>query len=346
MPAARVKGEHHGIFRTRSGIFGNNQTAPTAAGRRNSVAEPGAASDALERRRYGNARTVRHDQTSSHPSGVPACGGTHVVFISLADAIHDHARSTRQGTELAYLTVVRWPLSISGWLLFIAFVGGSAQQLLPSAEAVVQLRIQNEQRVALGSAVLVHREDGPEGVVLYFVTSERLVDRTPAGPGASEGEEEGAISSDDVTPDLAVLRLRTEKSALVPADMVMDRPAEGASFFIVTHTAAGQRVVLVQQIRKIFTSSATGSAGVPWTLGCVGAAAFTVKGVFGIVSDCQSGKPPRITLLDTRRALLRRLIPGLHLGPDSFASPLLAVRADDQRPRPQLPMPRPSTYAN
>lgn len=226
------------------------------------------------------------------------------------------------------MTVVRWPLSISGWLLLTASIGGSAQQLFPGAEAVVQLRIQNEQREALGSAVLVHREDGPEGVVLYFVTSERLVDRTPAGPGpgASEGEEEGGISSDDLTPNITVLRLRTEKSALVPAEMVMDRPAEGASFFIVAHTAAGQRVVLVQQIRKIFTSSATGSAGVPWTLGCVGAVAFTVKGVFGIVGDCPSGKPPRITLLDTRRALLRRLIPGLHLGPDRSETPLLAFR--------------------
>jgi hypothetical protein len=115
-----------------------------------------------------------------------------------------------------------------------------------------------------------------------------------------------------------------EKSALVPADVVMDRPAQGASFFIVTHTAAGQRIVLVQQIRTMFTRFATGSAGVPWTLGCVGAPAFTDRGVFGIVSDCEPGKPPRITLLDASRSLLRRLIPGLPLGSDGSQSPLLA----------------------
>ena len=221
---------------------------------------------------------------------------------------------------------------MSGWLLLTAFVGGSAQQLFTGAEAVVQLRIQNEQREAVGSAVLVHREDGPEGVVLYFVTSERLLDRTPAAPGASEAEEEGGMSSDDVTPNITVLRIRTEKSALVPADVVMDRPAPGASFFVVTHTAAGQRIVLVQQIRTIFTSSATGSAGVPWTLGCVGAPAFTNKGVFGIVSDCPLGQPPKITLLDTRRGLLRRFIPGLHLGPDGFQGPLLASSRSALKP--------------
>jgi hypothetical protein len=63
------------------------------------------------------------------------------------------------------------------------------------------------------------------------------------------------------------------------------------------------------------------------------APAFTESGVFGIVTECGAGQPPLITLLSASRGLLRRLIPGLDLGPDRLLSFTPHAGALDKSPR-------------
>ena len=89
-----------------------------------------------------------------------------------------------------------------------------------------------------------------------------------------------------------------------------------APFFVVGYTVAGERIVVPQRVLKISARTAAGDLGMDWAVGCVGAPAFNERGVFGIVTECEAGHLPTITLLSGARGLLRRLIPGLDLEPE------------------------------
>lgn len=208
------------------------------------------------------------------------------------------------------------PLSLAVAFGLLVPTVDSTAQLFTGPRAVVQLRIEIEkEKAALASAVLVHREDGAGGVVLFFLTSETVLHPTSIAL-RSEPEEEGTSRPDDSTLNIAVIRVLIEKSALVPAAVALDPPREGAPFFIVTFDASGSPIVVAQRTQKVSARTTTGDLELPVAVGCVGAPAFTEQGVFGIVSDCRTGQPPTITRLSAARALLRRLIPRLDLGPE------------------------------
>jgi hypothetical protein len=216
--------------------------------------------------------------------------------------------------------------------LLTASASGGSPPLSDVADAVVQLRIEVDQREVVASSVLVRREDGPHGAVLYFLTSEYLLQPASDAPPLSDLEPEGGISGDDPRLGLAVLRIRIGTSPLIPADVTFDPPKPGESFLIVTHTAAGDRVIVPQEIDTMDARAATGTTSVPWPPSCIGSPAFTDKGVFGIVSVCEPGMPPRITLVASARALLRRLIPGFDSRGDGAPRPsLVSSHLNDHR---------------
>jgi hypothetical protein len=199
--------------------------------------------------------------------------------------------------------------------LVVITPASGAQPPLNGPSGVLQLRLEIEKDdEALATAVLVHREDGPSGVMLYFLTSENV--RHPLSvappPWEFEGDEANRAAA-HTRLSIAVLRIRAEKSALVPTAVTLDSPPEGASFFIVGHTTTGGRLLVPQRVQKVSTRAAMGDVEMSWAAGCVGAPAFTGKGVFGIVSDCGQGQPPTIALLSAARDLLCRLVPGLDL---------------------------------
>jgi hypothetical protein len=207
------------------------------------------------------------------------------------------------------------PLGVLQGLLVATAVSGE-QLLFTPPRAVLQLTIEIEKgKETLASAVLVHREDGPRGVVLFFLTSETLMPATAGALPGWEHEGEGASRRDGSTLGIAVIRILIEKSSLPPAAVVLEPPREGEPFFVVIHNAAGQPVVVPQHAQKVSARSAMGDIDISSAAGCVGAPAFTERGVFGIVTECGAGQPPLITLLSSARDLLRRLIPGLPLGP-------------------------------
>ena len=190
-----------------------------------------------------------------------------------------------------------------------------AQLRFTGPAAAVQLRIEiDTDKETLASAVLVHREDGARGAVLYFLTSESVLRlATAATPGAGF-DDEGKSRKGRVTPNIAVLRIHIENSTLAPAAVTLEPLQTGAPFFIVCYTAAGRRMVVPQRVQNISERSAAGDLELDWAAGCVGAPAFNERGVFGIVTECSTGQPPTITLLSAAQGLLRRLIPGLDLG--------------------------------
>jgi hypothetical protein len=200
-------------------------------------------------------------------------------------------------------------------LLVATAVSGEPLWFTPP-RSVLQLTIEIEKgKETLASAVLVHREDGPRGVVLFFLTSGTLLPATSVGLPGWELEGEGASRPDAITSSIAVIRILTEKSTLAPAAVVLEPPRAGEPFFVVAHNAAGQPVVVPQHAQTVSARSAMGDIDLSSAVGCVGAPAFTESGVFGIVTECGTGQPPLITLLSSARDLLRRLIPGIPLGP-------------------------------
>lgn len=203
--------------------------------------------------------------------------------------------------------------------LLVATAVSAEQLLFTPPPAVVQVTIEIEKgKETLASAVLVYREDGPRGVVLFFLTSEALLPATSVARPGWEPEGEGASGRDAGRLSIAVIRVLIEKSSLPPAAVVLEPPREGEPFFVVTYDAAGHPAVVPQHAHNVSARSAAGDVDISSAVGCVGAPAFTESGVFGIVTECGTGQPPLITLLSAARGLLRRLIPGLDLGPPRF----------------------------
>ena len=208
------------------------------------------------------------------------------------------------------------PAVIAGILVMTTSAGAQLRVTVPTA--VVQLRIEiDNDKERLASAVLVHREDGPRGVVLYFLTSESLLRPALLTTPSAGFDNEGKSQAEPITPDIAVLRIHIENSTLAPAAVTVEPIQNGAPFFIVCYTAAGGRLVVPQRVQNVSERFAAGDLELDWAAGCVGAPAFNERGVFGIVTDCRSGRPPKITLLSAARELLRRRIPGLDLGAES-----------------------------
>jgi hypothetical protein len=211
---------------------------------------------------------------------------------------------------------MKFKLVSAGVIAAVFGMNGSADSQLrfTGPPAAVQLRIEVDNgKEALASAVLVHRDDGARGVVLYFLTSESVLHPASAAAPIAESNAEGS-NRETVTPGIAVLRILIENSTLAPAAVTLEPVQAGAPFFIVCYTAAGKRIVVPQRVQRVSERSVTGDLELDWAAGCVGAPAFNTRGVFGVVTECNIGQPPAITLASAATGLLRRLIPGMDLG--------------------------------
>ena len=218
------------------------------------------------------------------------------VFACFSRGLHSVALSTLTTCALS--------------ALIITFSLGDRKVVFTDQHAVVQLQLTVENKKTVTSAVLVDREDSPQGVVLYFLTSDSLVRDRSVTPSPSISDYEGEMEVQASAPSIAVLRILTESSSLVPARVTFESPDPGAPFFIVSHDAAGAQVIIPQHIGMMSGGFAAGDVDMR-VAACVGAPAFSEKGVFGIVSECETNRPPLITLLSAEKGLVLRLVPGL-----------------------------------
>ena len=203
----------------------------------------------------------------------------------------------------------------AGALSALAIIAAQSDRQVADADqaAVVQLRLEIEHKETVASAVLVHREDGPGQAVLYFLTSESILSDASVMTPPLIPDSEGESGDGTTVADIAVLRILTTDSSLVPARVAFDAPRLGELFFVVSYDATGARVVIRQHVRMRSERVAVGDSELP-TATCVGAAAFSEEGVFGIVTRCEPNRPPIVTLVSAAKDLLRRLIPALNLG--------------------------------
>jgi hypothetical protein len=198
-------------------------------------------------------------------------------------------------------------------------VSSHAQRPADAASSIIRLEISGEGQGALATAVLVHREAREQDVVLYLLTSaqvqRRLGSRGPTVRTAgSEGlVMEGVVLSSQAALDIAVLKIVTRESALVPATIAFESPHPGDRFVVQLNDGDGltSRLLNVRMVSTRFVIGDQDLSGLP---GCLGAPAFQGDAVFGVVAECLPGRPAVIALLGGSESFLRRHVPGLSVG--------------------------------
>jgi len=180
-----------------------------------------------------------------------------------------------------------------------------------------------------GTCTLIWAESPDAERVLYFLTSLRFFRDSHGSPYAStaavritldDGRTFEVPREDVILPmvslvDIAILRVTTPSAPLAPSPLIFDAPSPDTAFVIAGHDRSGTSVMIPQRARLVSTRLMVGDLDTSMLDGCLGAPAFVDAGVVGIVSSCEPGRTPIITLLSAAYPLLARSIPGLLAGP-------------------------------
>jgi len=211
-----------------------------------------------------------------------------------------------------------------GTILWLVIALVSARPTLASTSAVVlPLHITRAGTTTAATCTLIHREDRDDGVRLSFVTAGHLF-RTPDGERLAQetsiivgfGKETLVVARADVVlpaalvVDVALLQVNVAHTDLVPGPIGFEPPAPGAGFLI-SVLAAGRPTDVPQRTRFVTTVLLVGDRDVSGFEGCLGSAATATTGAFGVVTSCEPGRTPIVTLFRAARAFLERNIPAL-----------------------------------
>jgi len=193
----------------------------------------------------------------------------------------------------------------------------------PSEGSVLRLRVATGAGEVEGTCVLVHREDRGTDAVLYFLTSAHLLrgpeDESPSGTHAVRVRLDNAQTldvrrDDQFVPagafvDVALFRVTTAATALVPRPLIYEAPSADEVFLISGYDQSGAPATVAERLRFQSTFRAVGDRDASALVGCVGAPAVSRHGVFGIVSECDAGRSPVIALLSMARSFIDRHVP-------------------------------------
>jgi hypothetical protein len=180
-----------------------------------------------------------------------------------------------------------------------------------------------------GTCALVWTESNGAETLHYFVTSLQFF-RDPQGnpytPQAvvrivlDDGRtfdvpRQGVILPMGNLVDLAILRVATPTTITIPNSVVLDPLSADTAFAIAGHDNDGAAADIPQHARQVSTRLMVGDRDASLLQGCLGAPAVVDSGVVGIVSRCEPGHAPIITLLSAAYPFLARGIPGLLASP-------------------------------
>ena len=213
-----------------------------------------------------------------------------------------------------------------GRILWLVIALVSARPAFASTSAVVlPLHITRGGTTTAAACTLIHREDRDDGIRLYFVTAgplfrtadgERLAPETSIIVGF--GTEPLVVAPADVVlpaapvVEVALLKVNVAHTDLVPGPIGFEPPTPGAGFLI-SGRAAGRPAGVPQRTRFVSTVFLVGDRDVSGFEGCLGSAATAATGAFGVVTSCEPGRTPIVTLFRAARAFLERNIPALRL---------------------------------
>jgi hypothetical protein len=176
--------------------------------------------------------------------------------------------------------------------------------------AVQPLTITSESSTVTATCALIHRFDHAEGAILYFATAGRLFRsaegaRRPSPTSIVVGRRGESLTirpQDVLLPvgnliDIAVLRASVPQTELAVAPIDWEPPAPNEAFQIDGFSADGNEAWIAERVRYGSTLLTIGDHDASILTGCIGAPATTAAGIFGIVTSCERGRTPIITLL-------------------------------------------------
>ena len=180
-----------------------------------------------------------------------------------------------------------------------------------------------------GTCALVWTESSDAERLLYFVTSLQFFRDLQGNPYAPQAivrillddgrtvdvPRQGVILPRGNLVDLAILRVAVPTAMTVPSSVVLDPLSADTAFVIAGHDSDGTPTDIPQQARQVSTRLMVGDRDASMLQGCLGAPALVDSGIVGIVSRCEPGRAPIITLLSAAYPLLARSIPGLLASP-------------------------------
>jgi len=189
----------------------------------------------------------------------------------------------------------------------------------PGERSVVRLQVITDAGEAYGACVLISRENRGAEVVLHFLTSSHLF-RDAEGDRLAmhairlfldERRSVDVAPADVIMPagtlvDVAIVRVTTAATDLVPRPITLEAPPVGEVFLISGFDAHGKPATAGQRVRFRSSLLAVGDREPSSLTGCVGAPAISQRGVFGVVSECTSGRPPVVAVLAMAGSFLER----------------------------------------
>ena len=118
-------------------------------------------------------------------------------------------------------------------------------------------------------------------------------------------QQDVLLPSGDVL-DVALLRATVVHTDLVPDRIVWDPPSAHGELLVSGFDGSGATVDIPQRVRFESTLLIIGDRDASILDGCIGASAAAGGGAFGIVTSCEPGKAPKITLFRAARPFIER----------------------------------------
>jgi hypothetical protein len=172
------------------------------------------------------------------------------------------------------------------------------------------------------TCTLIHRDDRPEGIVLYFVTAGRVFktadgERLPQADSIVVGRNTDALAirpQDVLVPignvvDVALLRATVPHTDLAPEPVTWDPPPVDGALLVSGFDRSGSATGIPQRVRFASTTLIVGDHDASTLDGCIGAPAAAGGGTFGMVTSCEPGKAPLMTILRAARPFIGHHIP-------------------------------------
>jgi hypothetical protein len=194
------------------------------------------------------------------------------------------------------------------------------QSRLPSLVAV---QVSGDAGVVHGTAALIRRDDRGDDTILYFLTSAHLLRAADGGQRLSnaiqlrvddtctlEAKREDVVFAGNDFVDVAIVRVSSTRiPPFHPRPVQYDAPPVGAVFLISAMDEAGTVKTVAQHVRFESTLLVIGDRSASDVPGCTGAPAIGPDGIFGVVSECEAGLPPVVSLLSMAQSAMQRYLP-------------------------------------
>lgn len=190
-----------------------------------------------------------------------------------------------------------------------------------------RVQIARPEAIVYVTAAAIEQRITPQMTTLYLLTAARPF-RLPMGERlrpphavvvwlndvlAVDVDPEDVVLPAATLLDIAIVRvaLDSARTDLRLAPLTCELPAPGATFRVVGSAFDGRPAATVDVgVRFESTALLVGDRDISSMDACVGAPAVSEAGIFGVVSRCERGSVPLVSLLGLAREFMQRAVPG------------------------------------